>query len=110
MGFAAGLRGGWDLLILVYFVAYGLSRLARYNVTASALADETGKVRYFEGMPIPSSLLVAAIVAVLAGTGRWQDRLPGAVDIGPFQLHAAALLYLTHGSAMISKTLHIPKP
>ena len=110
MGFAAGLRGGWDLLILVYFVTCGISRLARYNVTAATLADEKGKVRYFEGMPIPSSLLVAAIMAGLAGAGRWQERLPGAIHLGPFQLHATALLYLAHGSAMISKTLRVPKP
>jgi CDP-diacylglycerol--serine O-phosphatidyltransferase len=110
MGFAAGLRGGWDVLILVYFVACGISRLARYNVTAASLADEAGKVRYFEGMPIPSSLLVAAIVAGLAAAGRWQDRMPGLVRLGPFALHAIALLYLAHGSAMISKTLHVPKP
>src|SRR5689334_16663620 len=38
MAFAAGLRGGWDALFLVYFVGCGISRLARYNVTASTLA------------------------------------------------------------------------
>jgi CDP-diacylglycerol--serine O-phosphatidyltransferase len=116
MGFAAGLRGGWDSLMLVFFVGCGISRLARYNVTAESLADPTlergrAKVTHFEGMPIPSSLLLVVLLAILAATGHWQDSLPGgAFAIGPFTLHPLALLYLVHGSAMISKTLHIPKP
>ena len=39
LGFTLGLRGGWDMLILTYFVVCGVSRLARFNVTAAALAD-----------------------------------------------------------------------
>lgn len=111
MAFAFGLRGGWDALVLVYFVGCGISRLARYNVTASALAAPTGKVTYFEGVPIPSSLLLVALLAVLASLGRWQARVPlGVVGLGPFDLHPLALLYGIHGSAMISKTLRVPKP
>ena len=110
MAFAAGMRGGWDALCLMYFVACGISRLARYNVTASTLSDEAGKVRYFEGLPIPSSLLLVLIVAVLAWLGRWQAELPlGALTLGPATLHPLALLYVLHGSAMISKTLRIKK-
>ena len=37
MAFAAGMRGGWDALCLITFVGCGISRLARYNVTASEL-------------------------------------------------------------------------
>ena len=111
MGFAVGLRGGWDALCLVYFVACGISRLARYNATAANLSDDRGKVRYFEGLPIPSSLLIAAILAGLAAAGRWNDTLPFASwHIGPGDLHPLSLLYVAHGSAMISKTLRIPKP
>lgn len=111
MGFAVGLRGGWDLLCLTFFVACGISRLARYNVTAGTLGDETGKVPYFEGMPIPSSLLIATLLAVLFGTGHVHTELPlGALELGPGQLHPLALLYVLHGAAMVSKTLRIPKP
>jgi CDP-diacylglycerol---serine O-phosphatidyltransferase len=111
MGFASGLRGGWDALLLMYFVACGISRLARYNVTASTLSDESGKVRYFEGFPIPSSLLLVLVFAVLAGMERWQAALPlGAISLGPMVLHPLALLYFLHGNAMISKTLRIKKP
>src|SRR5574339_277381 len=47
LGFTLGLRGGWDALVLTYFVVCGVSRLARFNVTAAALTDAgTGKVRY----------------------------------------------------------------
>jgi len=40
LGFTLGLRGGWDMLCLIYFVVCGVSRLARFNVTAEALAEE----------------------------------------------------------------------
>ena len=53
LGFTLGLRGGWDMLCLTYFVVCGVSRLARFNVTAAALADDTGKVKYFEGHADP---------------------------------------------------------
>ncbi len=55
LAFTLGMRGGWDAVILVYFVCCGVARLARFNVTAEELADETtGKVKYFEGTPIPT--------------------------------------------------------
>jgi CDP-diacylglycerol---serine O-phosphatidyltransferase len=111
IGFSVGLRGAWDALILVYFVSCGLSRLARYNVTAAALSDETGKVKYFEGTPIPTSIVLVVLLAVLFGLGRTGEALPfGSIALLGFHLHPLALLYALSGSAMISKTLRIPKP
>jgi len=111
MAFAAGMRGGWDALCLVYFVGCGISRLARYNVTASELSDSTGKVTHFEGLPIPTSLLLVTALAILAGVGRWQDQLPfGVATLAGFRLHPWSVLYVLWGSGMISKTLRIPKP
>jgi CDP-diacylglycerol--serine O-phosphatidyltransferase len=111
MAFAAGLRGGWDALFLIYFVGCGISRLARYNVTASSLAGPTGKVTHFEGLPIPTSLLLVALVATLAALGRWQEHLPlGELSFAGLRLHPLSILFGLHGSAMISKTLRIPKP
>jgi CDP-diacylglycerol---serine O-phosphatidyltransferase len=111
LAFAMGMRGLWDAIVLVYFVACGISRLARYNVTASSMSDERGKVRYFEGTPIPTSLLLALVLFVLWQTGHVGARLlGGAVIIGPGVLHPLVLLYALSGSAMVSKTLHIPKP
>ncbi len=111
MAFAAGMRGGWDALCLVLFVGCGISRLARFNVTAEALAGPGGKVTHFEGLPIPTSLLQVVALAVLAATGHWQARLPlGALSPGGFGLHPWSLLYVIHGSGMVSKTLRVPKP
>src|SRR5262245_51793794 len=36
LGYTMGMRGGWDMLILAYFVVCGISRLARFNVTAAS--------------------------------------------------------------------------
>src|SRR5262245_27053609 len=71
LGFAAGLRGGWDALVLVYFVCCGVSRLARFNVTADKLSGSGGKVAYFEGTPIPTSIV---LTGCLAAAG-WTDRI-----------------------------------
>src|SRR4051794_21830802 len=111
MAFAAGMRGGWDALCLIYFVGCGISRLARFNVTAAELSGPSGKVTHFEGLPIPTSLLLVAALAILAGVGRWQDGLPlGAVTLAGCRWHPWSLLYVLWGSGMISKTLRIPKP
>src|SRR4051812_516111 len=110
MAFACGVRGEGDAMCLMYFVACGISRLARYNVTAASLAGEGGKVRYFEGLPIPSSLLLVALLATLFALGYRDQALPLSVwQLGPVSLHPLSLLFVAHGSAMISKTLRIPK-
>jgi CDP-diacylglycerol--serine O-phosphatidyltransferase len=110
LGFAAGLNGGWDVAVLVYFVCCGVSRLARYNVTAESLSQGGDKVAYFEGTPIPTSVLLVAILAVLAWQNRLGDQLYGGVwNLGPWQLHPLALMFLLSGTLMISKTLRIPK-
>lgn len=112
LGYTLGLRGGWDMLILTYFVVCGVSRLARFNVTSSALADEnTGKVKYFEGTPIPTSIVIVALMAVAFWLGRIDaDIWLGEMRIGPGRFHPLALVYAASGSAMISATLRIPKP
>jgi CDP-diacylglycerol--serine O-phosphatidyltransferase len=110
LAFAAGLRGGWDALVLIYFVCCGVSRLARYNVTAESLSAGADKVAYFEGTPIPTSVLLTAILGYLAWQGRLGEMLPGgAWAIGPWTLHPLALLFALSGTLMISKTLRIPK-
>jgi CDP-diacylglycerol---serine O-phosphatidyltransferase len=112
LGFTLGLRGGWDMVGLSYFVVCGVSRLARFNVTASALTDVgTGKVRYFEGTPIPTSIVLVFMLAVAFYLGRVDGQLWfGSVHIGRPVLHPLTLVYVASGSAMISATLRIPKP
>ena len=111
LGFALGLRGGWDAVVLIYFVGCGISRLARFNVTANDLMTDAGKVSHFEGTPIPTSLALVAVLAVAFGTSAVHDALwLGAVQLGPWQLHPIVLMYALSGTAMVSATLRIPKP
>jgi CDP-diacylglycerol--serine O-phosphatidyltransferase len=110
LAYGLGMRGGLDVLILLYFVACGISRLARYNVTAAEIAAAGDKVKYFEGTPIPSSLLLVVALALCFYWSRVGDDLPlGVVQIGSLKWHPLSLLYFLSGSAMISKTLRIPK-
>src|SRR5690348_15778482 len=110
LGFAAGLRGGWDWVALIYFVCCGVSRLARFNVTAESLSAGADKVAYFEGTPIPTSIALAGVLAFAAWTGHVGENLYwGAWMIGPWELHPLALLFVLSGTLMISKTLRIPK-
>lgn len=109
MAYACGMQGLYDRVILVFFVACGVSRLARYNVTAEALSEGTGKVKYFEGTPIPTSIVLAGILTVAAsqnaiGSNLWF----GALSIAGYTLHPLALLFLLSGSLMISR-IRIPK-
>ena len=111
LAFAAGMRGGWDWAILIYFVCCGVSRLARFNVTAESLSAGGDKVKYFEGTPIPTSVVLVGVLAWAAWNGRFEEDLYfGVWTLGPWDLHPLALLFFASGSAMISKTLHIPKP
>jgi CDP-diacylglycerol--serine O-phosphatidyltransferase len=110
LGFAAGLRGAWDWVALIYFVCCGVSRLARYNVTAEALSGDAGKVKYFEGTPIPTSVVLTAVLAFAAWRGRLgDDLLWGVWTLAGWELHPLALLFVLSGTLMISKTLRIPK-
>ena len=105
IAFAVGLNTVVDQIVLMYFAVCGLSRLARYNVTADQLATPSGAVRYFDGTPIPSSV-VPLVLLMLAFRGG--NLFPAQVAGAP--LHLIVLLFLLSGSLMISKTLHIPKP
>ena len=110
LAYAVGMQGLYDRVILGFFVACGVSRLARYNVTAEAMSADTGKVSYFEGTPIPTSVLLTAIVAWAA----WQGRIGPALYLGAWTLpggtlHPLVLLFALSGTLMVSKTLRIPK-
>ena len=111
IAYGVGMNGLWDRVVLLYFVACGVSRLARYNVTAETLAGGGDKVKYFEGTPIPSSLLLVMLIAIAAVNGAIGNNLWfGVTDIGSGQFHPLVLLFALSGSLMISKTLRIPKP
>jgi CDP-diacylglycerol--serine O-phosphatidyltransferase len=111
IGFAIGLRGVWDSLVLILFVCAGLARLARYNVTAEDLETESGKVAYYEGTPIPDEprhrprALRAAPPRRVGGA----VLLGGDVRILGAMFHPLVALYAISASFMIS-TIRIPKP
>ena len=104
LAFAAGMTGGWDWIALIYFVCCGVSRLARYNVTAEALTGDTGKVKYFEGTPIPTSVVPLALLMIAF---HHRNLLP--VNIFGVEIHLLSLVFFLSGCLMISKSLRIPK-
>src|SRR6476469_2524467 len=111
LGFAVGLTGLLDCLVLLYFACCGISRLARYNITAEKLSGDEGKVTYFEGTPIPTSTLIVLALVILAARRAVDSALPGGiVSLGGWDLHPLVLVYALSGSLMISKTIRIPKP
>ena len=104
-----------DTLLLSFFVLCGLTRLARFNVTVSALPkDATGKSKYFEGTPIPTSLAIVAGMAwcVSQGTvnGGEHGVLGGTLGQGLLEVHPIVGIFVGWGCAMVSKSIHIPKP
>lgn len=111
LGYTLGLRGLWDTIVLSYFVCCGISRLARFNVTAATLTNvDTGKVRYFEGLPIPTSVVLVFVMALLFQldhTG--PEFLGGVTKILGRDFHPFSLLFAVSGSLMIS-TIKVPKP
>ncbi len=108
LAYALGLRGGWDAVVLMFFVCCGVARLARYNVIAESMQTAAGKVSHYEGTPIPTSLLVVAFMAVLFARGVAPDELMS-IRLGPFLLHPTVGAYALSGALMISR-LRIPKP
>lgn len=80
--------------------------------------DTAGKSKYFEGLPIPSSLALVATFAYFVKQG-WiegQQGIPfGTItlwgdDGGRGELHVISLVFGAWAAAMVSKTLHVPKP
>ena len=109
MGYACGMQGLIDRLVLGFFVACGVSRLARYNITAEALSEGGDKVKYFEGTPIPTSLVLVVVLTVAAWNGALGDQLWfGVIKFGQYRLHPLALMFVVSGSLMISR-IRIPK-
>ncbi len=108
IGYGCGMQGLYDRIVLTYFVACGVSRLARYNITAAALS-EGDKVKYFEGTPIPTSLLLVVLMFVAATQGALRDSLWfGQVVFAGFTLHPMVLAFAVSGSLMVSR-IRFPK-
>ncbi|KAJ7470700.1 hypothetical protein FB451DRAFT_1038105 [Mycena latifolia] len=118
LAFVVGLRTYLDTVVLTGFICCGLARLARFNATVALVPkDEAGKAKYFEGLPIPSSLVLVAVLAYWTKQG-WiegQDGIPwGTVTLwgaagGGGELHVVSIVGALWAAAMVSKTLRVPK-
>ena len=109
IAYGCGMQGLVDRIILVFFVACGVSRLARYNVTAEQLSEGGDKVKYFEGTPIPTSLVLVTVLAAAAWYGALGEQLwLGVMHVAGFQFHPLVLMFAVSGALMVSR-IHIPK-
>ena len=118
LAFVVGLRTYLDTVALTGFICCGLARLARFNATvASVPKDATGKAKFFEGLPIPSSLGLVAVLSYWTSQG-WiegQKGIPGGSVLlwgsegGSGEVHYVSFVFGLWAAAMVSKTLKIPK-
>ena len=109
IAYGCGMNGLVDRMILAGFVACGVSRLARFNVTAEALSLGQDKVKYFEGTPIPTSLVLVGVMFVAATQGALGPSLWfGDVSLAGYTLHPLVLLFALSGALMVSR-IRIPK-
>jgi CDP-diacylglycerol---serine O-phosphatidyltransferase len=109
IGYGCGMQGLYDRIVLAYFVACGVSRLARYNITTVALSEGGDKVKHFEGTPIPTSLLLVLLMLGAAWQGALGESLWfGQVVFAGFTLHPLVLIYAVSGSLMVSR-IRFPK-
>ncbi|KAJ4388146.1 CDP-diacylglycerol-serine O-phosphatidyltransferase [Gnomoniopsis smithogilvyi] len=113
VAFAIGIRTPLDHLCLAFFVLCGLTRLARFNVTAADVPkDATGKAKYFEGTPIPTSLGLDAVMAYWVYAGWIHESVPLGVWFqgSVLEVHPIVVVFMIHGCLMTSKTVRVPKP
>ncbi|KAI0780813.1 CDP-diacylglycerol--serine O-phosphatidyltransferase [Trametes elegans] len=118
LAFVVGFRTYLDTVVLTGFICCGLARLARFNATVASIPkDEKGKAHYFEGLPIPSSLGLVAILSYWTTQG-WiegKEGIPyGTITLwgkpgGDGELHTFSIVFALWAAAMVSKTLRIPK-
>ena len=118
LAFVIGLRTTLDTVCLAGFICSGLARLARFNATVALIPkDDKGKSRYFEGLPIPSTLVLVAMLAGWSQKG-WiiaEQGVPfGIVSLwesktGAGDVHLVSIVFGVWAAMMVSKTLHVPK-
>jgi CDP-diacylglycerol--serine O-phosphatidyltransferase len=82
LAFTLGLRTPLDCLALLLFVSAGLARLARFNATVALIpSDASGKSKYFEGLPIPSTLFLTSMMAFWVKNGWYAMGKRGGSDV-----------------------------
>ncbi|CCH62978.1 hypothetical protein TBLA_0I03230 [Henningerozyma blattae CBS 6284] len=112
IAFAVGFQTNVDMLCLSFFIACVLARLARFNVSVNYLPkDISGKSKYFEGLPAPTSVLLVLFMYFLTLRSKTMAFLPLGVafDSYIFEFHPLVLVFVITGCGMVSKRLKIPK-
>lgn len=119
LGYVMGLRTPLDVVCLLLFVSCGLARLARFNATVALIpADASGKSKYFEGIPIPSSLGLDAMMAYFVHSGWFAMGVHGDLPFGTIELlagnkgttiHILSIIFAGWAAAMVSKTLKVSR-
>lgn len=112
IAFAIGFQTTVDVICLSFFVLCGLTRLARFNVTVNNIPkDENGKSKYFEGLPIPTSLWLVFGMAILVNQNLISEDIPLGIvrETKVFEFHPVVIVFFLHGCGLISKSLKIPK-
>lgn len=79
--------------------------------------DSTGKANYFEGLPIPSSLFLVAVLSYWTKNGSIEGKngIPfGTITLfgapgGLGEMHLVVGVFGVWAAMMVSKTLKIPK-
>jgi CDP-diacylglycerol--serine O-phosphatidyltransferase len=101
---ACGLDTVIDQVVLVFFALCGLSRLARFNVTAAAEVDPNNKADYLQGTPITTSIVPLAIVVIA-----YANRPIRESQFGIATFHWPVLFFALSGCLMVSTRLKVPK-
>ncbi|KAL1944546.1 hypothetical protein VTO73DRAFT_2976 [Trametes versicolor] len=118
LAFVVGFRTYLDTVVLTGFICCGLARLARFNATVASIPkDAKGKAHYFEGLPIPSSLGLVAVLSYWNSQGWIEGKqgIPwGTITLwgkpgGDGELHKFSIVFGLWAAAMVSKTLRVPK-
>lgn len=72
LAYTLGMRLPLDIACLLFFVSGGLARLARFNATVALVpTGKSGSIKFFTGIPIPSSLGLTAFMWGCAKTGHF---------------------------------------
>eukprot|EP00919_Chromeraceae_sp_WS-2016_P047917 GHVR01113485.1.p1 GENE.GHVR01113485.1~~GHVR01113485.1.p1 ORF type:complete len:220 (+),score=18.34 GHVR01113485.1:30-689(+) len=111
IGYTIGLRGLLDVLCLMFFVVCSISRLARYNATSSFMENSKGKVKYYIGFPLPTSLCIVLLLFALWHLGLVGEYiLLGKFIIAGWTFHPMSMVYFLWGLMMTTSRVKIAKP
>ena len=112
IGYVVGLRLFYDKIMLGIFVCSGLARLARYNVTAHLIpTDQGGKIKYFEGLPIPTSLIIVMLMWIGVEYGYLQIGTSlSTLKVLWIEVHYLTFVFMVWSVCMVSRNLKVPKP